>query len=103
MDVERQMRAVEGEIVLEARSSMRRRPPVIGWSPGQNKTVVDDEKIYPALDRASMVARGSIDRRADLRDRAGVFDLQAVERIRPVVDLAKAQMLIGVGDDLQRG
>ena len=51
---------------------------------------------------ASIVARRSIDRRADLGDGAGIFDLQAIERIWPVGDFAQAQMLIRVGNDLSQ-
>jgi hypothetical protein len=62
---------------------------------------MDDEKIYAALDRKVDRAGGRIDGRADSRDGAGVLDLQTVQRIRPIIDFADAEMLVGVGDDLR--
>ena len=57
MNVERQMGAVEGEIVLE--SAFEHPPPAAGdrLQARPEQAVVDDEKIYAALD-------GGVDRRA---------------------------------------
>ena len=44
-----------------------------------------------------------IDGRPDSRDGAGVLDLKAIQGVLPIGDLAKAQMLVRIGDDLRQG
>src|SRR2546430_489361 len=102
MDIEREVGAVEGKIVLKdlfEHSPATARDRLQAWP---EQAVVDDEKIHAALDREIDSASGGIDSRADFRDRARVLDLQPVQRIRPIIDLAYAQMLVGVGDDLRQ-
>src|SRR4029453_18534570 len=45
-------------------------------------------------------ARRNVDRRADPRDPAGIFDLQTVKRILPVAHTANAQKPVGVTDNV---
>ena len=59
-----------------------------------------DEEIYSARDRQVDRLRGRVNRRAQLCDGAGVFDLQSIERIWPIADLANAQMFVRVGNKL---
>ena len=59
-----------------------------------------DEEIYSARDRQVDRLRGRVNRRAQLCDGAGVFDLQSIERIWPIADLANAQMFVRVGNNL---
>ena len=100
MHIEREMGAVERKVMLEgalehpppaARNRLQARP---------EQTVVHDEKIDPALDRRVDRARGSIDRGANPGHSAGIFDLQTIQRIRPVGDLADPQEVVAVIDQL---
>jgi len=64
---------------------------------------VNDEEVHAALDRQIDGAGGGIHGGADFCDCAGVLDLQTIQRIRPIIDLAKAQMLVRIGNDLRQG
>ncbi len=83
--------AVESQVVLE--SAFQHPPPATGdrLQSRPEQAVVHDEKIYPALDGRVDRPRGGIDRGADLGDRAGIFDLQPVQRIWPILDLAERE------------
>jgi hypothetical protein len=103
MDIEREMGAVEGKIVPEnlfehapaaARDRLQARP---------EQAVVDNEEVHAAPDGKIDRADRGIDGRAYFRDRAGILDLQTVQGIRPIIDLAKAQMFVRIGDDLREG
>jgi hypothetical protein len=64
---------------------------------------VDDEKIYSVLDgRADRLGR-SIDSCAYLRDRTRVFDLETIQRIRPVLDLFHAKEIAAIIHQLGYG
>jgi hypothetical protein len=100
MDIEREMSAVEGEIVVE---NLVEHSPAAACDRLQarpEQAVVDDEKVDAAGDCKIDRPSGGIHSRANLRDCAGVLDLEAIERIGPIVDLADPQMLVGIGDDL---
>src|ERR1041385_1060884 len=94
MNIERKMRTVDGEIVAENLFEHPAPPTGECLEPGPKKSVMDDEQIQAALDRALDRPRGGIHGWADLRHGAGVLDLQAVQSIRPIVDFAYAQMLV---------
>src|SRR5450432_1484854 len=100
MHIKREMRTVERDVMLEG--ALKRPPPATGdWLQSRpEQTVMHDEKIYPALDRCVDRTRGSIDRCANLHHSAGVFDLQAVQRVRPVGDFAGPKEVIAVINQL---
>ena len=90
MKIEREMGAVEREVVLERelQRAMRARDRL---QPRPEQTVMHDEQIYLLLDRHLHRPPRGIHRGADLRHRAGVLNLQAVERVRVILDLGEAQ------------
>ncbi len=96
MDIEGKMGAVEREIMLKsalehppssARDRLQTRP---------EQPVVHDEKVYSAIDCRINRVRGSIDRGANFGSRAGVFDLQTIERIWPIFDLPNAKEIAAI-------
>src|ERR1700686_2617214 len=60
------------------------------------QSVVHEQKIDAFLYGFAEDARGDIYRRTDSCDAAGVFDLQSIERVWPVLDLANAQIFVGI-------
>src|SRR4051794_23901177 len=98
MDIERKMGAVDGEIASENLLEHPSASTADRLEPGPKESVMDDEQIHAALDRALDRPRGGIYRRADLRNRARVLHLQAVQSILPIVDFANAQMFVRVGN-----
>jgi hypothetical protein len=59
-----------------------------------------DQKIDISLCSLGQNACRSVDRRADARDPAGIFDLQTVKRIVPIAHVANAQKAIRVSDNV---
>jgi hypothetical protein len=96
MEIERQMRAVEREVVVQR--TFEHSPPATGdrLQSRPEQTVMHDEKIYPALDRRVERARRSIHRRANPGHRAGIFELQTIEGIRPVFDIGDTKESVAV-------
>src|SRR4051812_22249727 len=87
MDIERKMRAVESQVVLE--SAFQQTPAAAGerLQSRPEQTVMNDKKIDPLPDRSINRSGGSIDGGAYFRDLARVPDLDAIQRVRPVFDL----------------
>jgi hypothetical protein len=102
MNVEREVGAVDGEVVLER--ALEQAPASAGyWLEARpEESVMHNEKVYSALDGGVDRASGSIDRRSEFRDAAGILELQTVQSIRPVGDFTEAQMFVGVGNDLSQ-
>jgi hypothetical protein len=61
--------------------------------------VVDDEKLNAALRCNRQDALGNVHCRADPADISGIFDLQTVQRIVPIVDLIDTQSPVALSDD----
>ena len=89
MRVERQVRAVNGEVMIEQRTQqfvlfprprMRRRP---------EQAVMHEQEIRPHLDSKPHRRETRVHRSGDTRDCARVFDLQAVRRAIVVADVAR--------------
>ena len=58
--------------------------------------MVNDQKIDPGIHRILDHGLRRIHRRADARDAAGVFHLQAVERSRRIPHLAHSQQVVEI-------
>jgi len=99
MRVERQVRTVNGEVVLDQRTEqfVGLARPRMRWRPEQ--AVMDDQQGPPSPRwRVSTVARLAFHARGDARDRAGVLDLQAIDGAVVVANRSGAQELVGVFD-----
>src|SRR5882724_7799810 len=59
-----------------------------------------DQKIDVLFCSLSQNARRNINRRADARDPAGIFDLETVKRIVPIAHVANPQKAVGVTNNL---
>ena len=99
MDIERKVHAVEARSCFKARSNIRRRA-CDGLQSRPEQTVVHDEKIDFALDGRIDRAGGRIDSSADPRHRARILELQAIQRVGPVVDLRYSKEVATVFDQL---
>ncbi len=75
---------------------MRYRLPVIGCNPPQNKAVVHQQQVAAGSAAAVDGRHAGIDRRADARHLAAVFQLEAVVRVRIVRDFADAQVVVEI-------
>src|ERR1043165_5054446 len=102
MKIEGKVCAVDGEVVLKNLFEHPAPPAAECLEPRPKESVMDDEQIHSALVRALDRPRGTVHGCADFRNRAGILDLEAVQSIRPIVDLANAQMLVRVGNDLRQ-
>src|SRR5256885_1039887 len=100
MDIEREVGGVDCQVAPENLIEHSAAPTGQRLQSRPEEPVMNDEQIYAALDRGLDRAHGSIHGCADFCDRSGVLELKAIERIWPIVDFAKAQMLVGVGNDL---
>src|SRR4029077_7465583 len=59
-----------------------------------------DQKIDVLFSSLGQNTRRNINRRADTRDAAGIFDLQTVKRIVPIAHVANPQKLVRITDNL---
>ncbi len=99
MEIKREMRAVEGEIVLECELENATEWTGNWLQPRPEQTVMHDEQIDPVLHRHLQRAGGGIDRRADFCHLAGVLDLETVQGVGIIFDLGQPQHLIGITND----
>src|SRR4051812_35039548 len=100
MNVEREMSAIEREIVTQNQVEHTPAPARDRLQAGPEKSVMNDEEIYAFRDGRLDGTHGSVHGRADFRDDAGVLDLKAVESVWPIVNFARPQMLICIGNNL---
>lgn len=91
MGIERQMGAVDGEVVFqqELKEFVAFAGPGMGWAP--EESVVDDEEIGLGGDGECDGGEGGIDGGSDAGDGAVVFDLEAIEGAVVVFDVAGAE------------
>ena len=107
MDIEREMRAVESQVVLE--SALQETPAAAGerLQSRPEQAVMDNEKIDPLLDRRINRPGRGIDRGPNFRHVARVPDLETIQRIRPVLDLIHPEEIATIfhylGQDRHRG
>jgi hypothetical protein len=98
--VERQMNAVERQIIIKRKFERALPCASDGLQPRPKQAVMHHEKIDPLRHRQLHRSSRRVDGGANFRDRAGIFDLQAVERIWVVLDLREAQTGVGKTDYL---
>jgi hypothetical protein len=102
VDVERQMSAVNREILLKGalekapastRDRLEARP---------EKTVMHDQEVNSTLDGGIDRPRGGVNGRPHPGNSPGILELKAVQSMWPIGDFAQAQMLVRVGNDLSQ-
>jgi hypothetical protein len=61
---------------------------------------MDDQKVDVLFCSLGQNASRNVDRRADARDPAGIFNLETVKRIVPIAHVANAQKAIRITDNV---
>ena len=99
MGVEREMGAVDGEVVFhqEPEEFAAFAGPWNGASP--EESVVDDEEIGPGFDSFLHGGEGRVHRRGDAGDGTVVADLESVVRAVVVAELGGAKGRVAVTDN----
>src|SRR5262245_41671164 len=100
MDIQREMRAVKGDVVFKCDQQLMTQRASYRLQPGPEQSVMHDQKISLSLCSLRQNARRNINRRSDARDTTGIFDLQTIKRIVPIANVTNAQILVGVTDNL---
>src|SRR5262245_37797226 len=100
MDIQREVRAVEREVVFKCEPQLPAQGTSYWLQSWPEQTVMDDQKIDVPFCGLDQNACRSVDGRADVRDPAGIFNLQTVKRIVPIAHVANAQKAIRVTNNV---
>jgi len=103
MGVEREVLAEDGEIVVHGQLQLAIRGAGDGLQAGPEQAVMDEEEIGSGGNRLFHDGEMGIDGGGDPGDRAGVFQLEAVDRARVIGDFSGPEQLVDVGDDFGEG
>ena len=99
MSVQRQMRAVNGNVVFHQHPQDLIALARPGAHPAPEKTVMDHQQIRAGITSHFDGARTDIHRGGDPRDLAGVLHLQAVHGFGPVLEFLHLQQSLAIGHD----
>src|SRR5881227_3343829 len=102
MDIEREMRAVERDVVFERKPQLSAQRASNRLQSRPEQPVMHNQQIDVSLLSLGEYARRNIDRSADARHAAGVFDLEAVQRIVPVAHFPNTQKVVSVSDNFRK-
>jgi hypothetical protein len=99
MCVEREMRAVDGEIVFEQRLQkfVAFASPRMGWAP--KEAVMDDQKVRVGANGKSDCGERGVDGCRNASDRAAIFDLQAIRSALVIFYVRGTQHAIAMRDN----
>ena len=86
MSVQRQVSTVDGDVVRDRQLQLAIERPSKALQASPKQPVMHDEEIRTGGRRHLQYRLASIHRHGNLRDRSGVLQLQAIERIRVVVE-----------------
>src|SRR5262245_41336330 len=100
MDIQREMRAVKGDVVFKCDQQLVTQRASYRLQPGPEQPVMHDQKISLSLCSLRQNARRNINRRSDARDTTGIFDLQTIKRIVPIANVTSPQIPVSVTDNL---
>jgi hypothetical protein len=94
------MRAVERDVVFKCEAKLPAQGTSNSLQSWPKQTVMHDQKVDVPFCGLAQNARRNVDRRADARDAAGIFNLQTVKRIVPIAHVANAQKAVRVSDNV---
>ena len=100
MQIEREMGAVNREIIFERELQLPAQCSSHGTQARPKHPVMDNEQVGAALCAFLEGAAGDIHCRCNFLYLAGILHLQAVERVLVILNFAKPQIGIAVTDDL---
>jgi hypothetical protein len=102
MGIERQMRAIHGQIILDQKRQYFAAFAGPGMGSAPEKTVVNNQQIGPGSDGKPGRRQAGINRGGNFRNPPAIFNLQSVDRAIVVFDFGGAQQVIAVADDFQQ-
>src|SRR5215469_4118223 len=94
------MRTVKRDVVFKGEPQLPAQRASYRLQSRPEQTMMHDHKIDVLFCSLGQNARRNINRRADARDRAGIFDLNAVKGIVPIAYLPNPQKAVRVTDNL---
>src|SRR5205823_6922153 len=94
------MRAVERDVVFKCDAQLPAQRTSYWLQSGPEQAVMYDQKIDVSFFSPGQNAGRTINRRADARDPAGIFDLQTVKCIVPIAHVANSQKPVRITDNL---
>src|SRR2546421_11811165 len=100
MDIERQMSAVECNVIFEREPQLPAQRASNRLYSRPEQPVMHNQKIDVSLLSLGQHARRNINRPADARHPAGVFDLESVKGVVPITHMANTQKAGRVTDNL---
>lgn len=100
MEIEREMGAVNGNVVFQRKFYLPIKRVCHRANAGPEHPVMNNEQICSAFCRSLQRTGGSIDSGRDFCEPAGVLKLQSVERVYVILNLRNAQVRIAVLDNL---
>src|SRR5215831_17768125 len=101
MNVQREMCAVEDDVIFKCDPQLPAQRASYRLQPWPEQSVMHDQKIDVSLLSLGQNGRGYINRCTDTRNSAGIFNLETVKRIVPVAHFTNAQNAVRVTDNLQ--
>src|SRR2546421_11927734 len=96
------MGAVKREVVFESELQLASQTAVDRLQARPEQSVVHNQKINVFPGGSSQNTSGDINCGADFRHAPGIFDLQTVKRVWPVLDAPNAEILVRVFDNFRK-
>src|SRR6266496_6649714 len=100
MQIEREMSAVNREIIFERELQLPAQCSSHGTQARPKHPMMDNEQVGAAFCAFLQRAAGDIDCRCNFLYLAGILQLQAVEGILVIMNFAQPQIRIAITDDL---
>src|ERR1700730_1819484 len=97
------MGAVKRDVVFKSELQLASQTSGDGLQSRPEQSVMHNQKIDLFLGRGSENTSRHINRRANFGCATGIFDLQAVESVRPVFNFPNAQIFVRVFDNFRKG
>jgi hypothetical protein len=94
MEIERQMRTVKRDVVFKGEFQLPAQHPSHPLQTWPKQTVVHDHKIDILFHCGFQDSCRGVNARSDFTNASGVFDLQTIKRVVPVVYFTNAQKIV---------
>src|SRR5947208_14388017 len=101
MDIEREMHAVERDVIFERKPQLSAQHASNRLQSTPAQPVMHNQQIDLSLLSFGQYAGRNINRRADQRDPARTFRLEPVKRVVPIAYFSNAQKVVGIIDHVR--